>query len=194
MVEPATYLDRYVSEAIATLEAPYLGTGVQRFLEVLIDARAARGLVFFFGNGASASTASHFVCDIGKAVNQGAGRRIRCLALNDSVTTTTAWANDTEFEDVFSEQLRTLALPGDVAVALSPSGVSPNIRRALRLSRELGLRTVGLGGDDGVQLGELCDVAILVPSSSPEHIEDVHLLINHVLTAFLRDEVPIPGR
>ncbi len=190
---PTEFVHRYVSEGLAALEAPQLAAGIARFAEILMEARRSRRLVLFFGNGASATTASHYVCDIGKAVHQGPGLRIRCVALNDSVTTTTAWANDTEYNDIFSEQLRTLALNGDVAVALSAGRPSQSIHRAMRLARERGLVTVGLLGPGDETLRALCDVAIVVPADRPEHVEDVHLLINHLLTAYLRDEVPIPG-
>ncbi len=191
-MEIEAYVRQYVEETRKTLEAPYLREGLAKMVPVLLEARANGRTIFFFGNGGSASTASHFVCDIGKATNQPGGKRFRCLALNDSVTTTTAWANDADYSKVFVEQLDTLAEPGDVVVAISGSGNSPNVLRAVELAKQRGLRTIGLTGIGGGKLKDLVEIPIVVPSNSMQHTEDVHLVINHCLTAFLRDEVKAP--
>jgi D-sedoheptulose 7-phosphate isomerase len=191
-IEP--YVRRYVEETTTALSDPYLAQGIARVVPVLLEARAHDRTIFFFGNGGSASTASHFVADIGKATIRGDGRRFRCVALVDNVESITAWANDADYSKVFSEQLATLAKPGDVAVGISGSGNSPNVLKAMEAARRLGLRTVGLTGMGGGKLKDLVEIPIVVPSRSMQHIEDVHLLINHVLTAYLRDEAPsAPG-
>ena len=187
------YVHRYVEETRAALADPYLAEGVARIVPLLLAARAEGRTIFFFGNGGSASTASHFVVDIGKATVRGEGARFRCVALNDNVESLTAWANDTEYANVFSEQLKGLAKPGDVAVGISGSGNSPNVLRAMELARSLHIHTVGLTGMGGGKLRTLVDVAVVVPSTSMQHIEDVHLLICHLLTSYLRDEAPRPG-
>ncbi|HTT35196.1 MAG TPA: SIS domain-containing protein [Thermoplasmata archaeon] len=187
------YVRRYVEETHAALSDPYLADGIARVVPVLLRARDAGRTIFFFGNGGSASTASHFVCDIGKATIRGSGARFRCVALNDNVETVTAWANDTEYARVFSEQLATLAHPGDVAVGISGSGNSPNVVRAIELARGRGLATVALTGMGGGKLAPLAEIAIVVPSNNMQHIEDVHLLVCHLLTSYLRDEAPPPS-
>ena len=184
------YVARYVEETYAALRDPYLADGIGRLVPVLLKARADGRAIFFFGNGGSASTASHFVVDIGKATVKGAGRRFRCLALVDNVESVTAWANDTEYGRVFSEQLVGLAEPGDVAVGISGSGNSPNVLKAVEVARARGLTTVALTGMGGGRLAPLVDIAIVVPSNNMQHIEDVHLLICHLLTSYLRDEAP----
>ena len=190
----APYVHRYVEETKVALSDPYLAEGIGRVVPILLEARLADRTIFFFGNGGSASTASHFVCDIGKATIRGDGRRFRCLALVDNVETVTAWANDAEYARVFSEQLATLGKAGDVAFGISGSGNSPNVLRAMETARALGLRTVGLTGMGGGKLKDLVEVPIVVPSRSMQHIEDVHLLICHLLTAYLRDEAPSAPR
>ena len=184
------YVGRYLAEEKAALQEPYLLTAMRAIVPLLLRARTDGRTIFFFGNGGSASTASHFVVDIGKATIRGDGKRFRCVALVDNVESVTAWANDTEYSRVFSEQLRGLAQPGDVAIGISGSGNSPNVLEAMRTARALGLATVGLTGMGGGKLKGLVDVPLVVPSNSMQHIEDVHLLVCHLLTAYLRDEQP----
>ena len=189
-IEP--YVRRYVAEMHSALADPYLAAGIGRIVPVLLKAREGDRTVFFFGNGGSASTASHFVVDIGKATIRGDGKRFRCVALTDNVETVTAWANDTEYGRVFAEQLNNLAAPGDVAVGISGSGNSPNVLHAMEAAQRLGLTRIWLTGLGGGKLPALVDIEVVVPSNSMQHIEDVHLLICHLLTSYLRDEVPAP--
>ena len=184
------YVRRFLAEEKAALQEPYLLTAMHAIVPLLLQARTDGRTIFFFGNGGSASTASHFVVDIGKATIRGDGKRFRCVALVDNVESVTAWANDTEYAKVFSEQLKGLARPGDVAIGISGSGNSPNVLEAMRTARTLGLATVGLTGMGGGKLKDLVDVPLVVPSNSMQHIEDVHLLVCHLLTAYLRDEQP----
>ncbi len=194
MVEIGPYVHRYVEETKAALSDPALGEGIAKVLAVLLEARAHDRTIYFFGNGGSASTASHFVVDIGKATIRGDGRRFRCVALVDNVESVTAWANDAEYASVFSEQLATLARAGDVAWGISGSGNSPNVLKAMEVAKRLGLRTIGLTGMGGGRLKEMVEIPIVVASRSMQHIEDVHLLLGHLLTAYLRDEAPAPPR
>ena len=189
-VEP--YVRRYVEETYAALSDPYLARAIARIVPVLLEARQHDRMIYFFGNGGSASTASHLVADIGKATIRGDGRRFRCAALNDNVPTVTAWANDTDYSRVFAEQLATVGKPGDVAFGISGSGNSPNVLKAMEAARTIGMRTIGLTGMGGGRLRELVEIPLVVPSNSMQHIEDVHLLVCHVLTAYLRDEVAAP--
>ncbi len=193
MAEIGPYVRNYVDETRAALADPYLAEGIERIVPILLQARAADRTIYFFGNGGSASTASHFVCDIGKATIRGEGKRFRCVALVDNVESVTAWANDAEFARVFSEQLATLAHPGDVAFGISGSGNSPNVLRAMEVAPKLGLRTIGLTGMGGGKLKGLVEIPVVVPSNNMQHIEDVHLLVCHLLTSYLRDEVPAPA-
>jgi D-sedoheptulose 7-phosphate isomerase len=188
------YVRTYVAETKSALLEPYLFEAMRRIVPMLLKARSEERTIFFFGNGGSASTASHFVVDIGKATIRGDGKRFRCTALVDNVESLTAWANDTDYSKVFAEQLKGFARAGDVAVGISGSGNSPNVLEGVRVARALGLATVGLTGMGGGKLRELVDVPLVVPSNSMQHIEDVHLLVCHLLTAYLRDEQPSTER
>jgi phosphoheptose isomerase len=192
------YLERYVRETEAALQAPYLFEALERIVPILLKARTDDRTIFFFGNGGSASTASHFVTDIAKVAGgtdpRGPGTRFRCLSLNDNVPGLTAWANDLDYSRVFAGPMRALAQPGDVAVAISGSGNSPNVLEGVRAARAMGLATIGLTGMGGGKLKDLVDVALVVPSNSMQHTEDLHLIVLHLLTAYLRDEQALRDR
>jgi D-sedoheptulose 7-phosphate isomerase len=188
------YARRYLAEARAALAEPYLIAAAERIAPLFVRARAAGRTVFFFGNGGSASTASHFVTDITKVAARGPGRRTRCISLNDNVPGVTALANDSDYSRVFVEQLKVLAEPGDVAVAISGSGNSPNVLEAVKAARQIGVTTIGLTGMGGGKLKELVDVPVVVPSDSMQHTEDTHVVLLHLLTAYLRDEGPVSER
>ena len=98
----------------------------------------------------------------------------------------TAYANDEGYETVFSEPLISLAESGDVAIAISGSGNSPNVLRAVQVAKELKLKTIGLTGFEGGKVQDMVDTCLVVPSDSMEQIEDIHLIVNHILTCLLR--------
>ncbi len=192
------YLRTYVQEAQSVLSSPFLLAGIERIVPILLRARSEDRTIFFFGNGGSASTASHFVTDIAKVAGgtegRGPGRRFRCVSLNDNIPGMTAWANDVGYAEIFSGQLKALAVKGDVALAISGSGNSPNVLEAVKTARALGMTTIGLTGMGGGKLKDLVDVAMVVQSNSMQHTEDTHLIVLHILTAYLRDEQAVPDR
>ncbi|HKN07302.1 MAG TPA: SIS domain-containing protein [Thermoplasmata archaeon] len=192
------YLRTYVQEAQSVLSSPFLLAGIERIVPILLRARSEDRAIFFFGNGGSASTASHFVTDIAKVAGgtegRGPGRRFRCVSLNDNIPGMTAWANDVGYAEIFSGQLKALAVKGDVAVAISGSGNSPNVLEAVKTARAMGMTTIGLTGMGGGKLKDLVDVAMVVPSNSMQHTEDTHLIVLHILTAYLRDEHAVHDR
>jgi D-sedoheptulose 7-phosphate isomerase len=154
--------------------------GVDQIADVLVKAYESARMVFTFGNGGSASLASHLACDLGKGTAYcNGGKRLRILALTDNIPTLTAWANDSDYEDVFSEQLRNFAQPEDVAFAISGSGNSKNVINALHVARDAGARTVGVSGFQGGEMKSLCDICVVVPSNNMQIIEDLHLAIAH---------------
>ncbi len=186
------YFREYFDETKRTVDAPYLLEAIQRIVPILLKARDDDRTIFFCGNGGSSSTASHFVVDIAKVTASrpapgGGPRRFKCLALNDNTPSVTAWANDADYSKVFAEPLKNLASRGDVLVAISGSGNSPNVLEAVHAAKEIGVTVIGLTGIGGGKLKGLADVALVVPSQSMQHTEDVHLLVLHFLTAYLRD-------
>lgn len=149
--------------------------------DALERARAAGQHIFVFGNGGSASTASHFAADLGKNTVRDHLPRFRVIALNDNMSTFSAYANDHGYESVFAEPLRSLGEPGDVAIAFSASGNSPNVLRAIEAANVCGMTTIGFAGMGGGQLARLAQHCVVVPSDLYEHIEDLHLMFCHAL-------------
>lgn len=154
----------------------------------LIQARRDDRVVLVFGNGGSASTASHIACDLTKNATTSGQPRLRVIALGDALPSLSAYANDHGYENTFEELLHTFGRPGDLAIAVSVSGTSPNVVGAVRLAKETGLRTVALTGHPGGELASLVDRHIAVPSATVECVEDAHLMINHILTVILRSQ------
>ena len=153
---------------------------IDQIADELVKAYESGRTVYLFGNGGSASLASHFACDLGKGTAYcNGGKRFRVLALTDNLPTLTAWANDSSYEDVFSEQLRNFVQPGEVALAISGSGNSKNVLNALRVAREAGATTVGISGFQGGEMKSLCDICVTVPSNNMQIIEDLHLAMAH---------------
>jgi len=154
--------------------------GIDRIADTLVRAYDAGRTVYLCGNGGSAALASHFACDLGKGTaHRNGGKRLRALSLTDNLPTLTAWANDSSYEDVFSEQLRNFVQPGDVALAISGSGNSKNVLNALRVARESGATTVGISGFQGGEMKSMCDICVIVPSNNMQIIEDLHLAMAH---------------
>lgn len=154
---------------------------VEEVTAVLVRAYERQRTVFVFGNGGSAALASHFACDLGKGTVNGSSKRFRVMALTDNVPLMTAWANDSHYENIFAEQLANFATPGDVAFAISASGNSPNVLKALKTAKEFGCITTGLTGFSGGSMRGLCDSCIIVPADNMQIIEDLHVCVAHSL-------------
>jgi D-sedoheptulose 7-phosphate isomerase len=156
---------------------------IEQVISELFRAYEEGRSVFIFGNGGSAASASHFACDLGKGtvVGDNGHKRFRVTALTDNVPLLTAWANDSCYERIFAEQLQNFVVPGDVALAISGSGNSPNILQALEVAREARATTIGLTGFEGGKMKNLCDVCVVVPSDNMQIIEDFHLSVAHAI-------------
>src|SRR5579864_4987325 len=165
---------------------PY--NSITTIVSVFLDAFAEQRTVYVFGNGGSAASASHLMCDINKGASAtGDSTRPRVMALTDNVSLISAWANDFGYERIFSEQLKTFVRPRDVAFAVSTSGDSPNVLLALETAREYGAMTVGLAGCQGGQMKALCDVCAVVPSENVQVIEDLHHAMMHSIFTAVRE-------
>lgn len=147
--------------------------------------------IFMFGNGGSASLASHFACDLGKGtvISENGQKRFRVMALTDNVPLMTAWANDSCYEQIFAQQLQNFVVCGDVAFAISGSGNSPNVLRGLQVARSHGVRTIGLTGFEGGKMKSLCDVCVILPSNNMQIIEDFHLSVTHAIFSVIRQRI-----
>ncbi len=155
----------------------------------LLDCYERGATVFVLGNGGSAATATHFACDLGKGTRVEGTPPFRVVALTDNAALMTAWANDTSYDRVFAEQLTTLARPGDVVVAISASGESPNVLRAAEAGRAMGVTTIALTGPHPCSLHTLADLIVRSPAGTIEQVEDVHLAIAHSLCLSLRERL-----
>lgn len=162
---------------------------IDELTEVLWQAYQQDNALFVFGNGGSAALASHSACDFGKGTILNGNRRFRVLSLTDNVPLLTAWANDHHYSDVFAEQLRPFIHQDDVAFAISGSGNSENVLKALHVAREAGARTIGLTGFQGGKMKFLCDVCVVVPSECMQLIEDYHLAVTHAVFICLRQRI-----
>jgi len=158
-------------------------------VDVLLGANYVGSMVFTLGNGGSAATASHFACDLAKGTIIPGHPRFRVMALTDNMPLTTAWSNDVAYEDVFAQQLSSLMKQRDVVVAFSGSGNSPNVLRAVELARYTEGITIGFSGFAGGRLSALVDVPIVVPCNCMEQIEDVHLILCHLICTVLRERL-----
>lgn len=145
--------------------------------------------VFVMGNGGSAATASHMACDLGKNTAVPGRPRLRVMSLNDNMALFSALGNDNGYENVFAEQLFTFVQQGDVVVSISASGNSPNVLTATRLAKAQGAITIGWSGYEGGALAHLVDLSIVVPSHVIEQIEDIHLMMEHMVTTGLRHAI-----
>jgi D-sedoheptulose 7-phosphate isomerase len=161
---------------------------IEQAAEELLVAYERNRTIFLFGNGGSAALASHFACDLGKGtVRSGEPqKRFRVLALTDNLPLLTAWANDSCYEDVFAQQLRNFVEPGDVVFAISGSGNSANVLRALEVAHKFGAFNIGLTGYCGGKMKNLCNLCIVIPSENMQIIEDLHLSVTHAIFSVVR--------
>ena len=157
-----------------------------RITDLLLDAGRAGKTIFILGNGGSAATASHLACDLAKTASIPGHPRLRALALTDNVPLLTAWGNDASYEVVFAEQVRTFAQPGDLVIAISASGNSPNVLAAADAAHAAGALVIGVTGFGGGRLLARSDVCLVVPSHEYGPVEDAHMILVHAVTAALR--------
>jgi D-sedoheptulose 7-phosphate isomerase len=181
-----TFPAEYKNDLLKAIESIDLSK-VGQAIEVLRQARDENRHIFVCGNGGSASTASHFVCDMVKGASFGRNTRFRIMALTDSLPTITAYSNDVSYECVFTEQLKNFAGPGDVLIAISGSGNSPNVLRAMEYGNAIGCRTIALTGRDGGKLGPLAQINIQASNPHMGRIEDAHMVVMHMICYYFMD-------
>ncbi len=175
-----TFTASYREKLIETLNGLDL-TKVDQAIAWLAEARDAGRTIFMTGNGGSAASASHFVCDMLKGASYKQDKRFRIMALHDNMPTLTAYSNDVDYHDAALEQLKNFAQPGDVIIAISGSGNSPNVIRAIEYANGLGCRTIGFPGRDGGKLGPLVQLQIHTPEPHMGRIEDAHMIALHMI-------------
>lgn len=175
---------QYLAKLLVNLNADQ----ISRFIDELMLARNNGKNIFFIGNGGSAATASHFANDL------LAGMRLRkedkpfkAIALTDNNALMTALGNDEGYDQIFAKQLDVLMEPGDLVIAISASGNSPNLIKAIDLARSRGNTVVGLVGFDGGQMKQICNSVVHVQTAKGEYgpVEDIHMVLDHLVTGYL---------
>jgi len=154
---------------------------VDEVIELFREAREQGRTIFVAGNGGSSATATHLVCDLVKDASYRRTKRFKAMTLLDSMPTLSAYANDVDFKDAMAETLQNFAHPGDIYFAISGSGNSENLVRAMDYANKHGLKTIALTGRDGGKLGEKAALELRVPDPHMGRIQDVHHIICHMI-------------
>ena len=183
---PMDYLRAYKERSLLVLEQ--IGEQqIAEFIDLLAAARGQGQQIFLCGNGGSAATASHLANDLGKGASLGRDPRFRVLALTDNISWITALANDTDYSQIFSEQLKNYARQDDLLVAFSGSGNSPNVIAAVEWANRNHLFTIGVTGRPGGWLAQEAGHTVFVESSHMGHIEEGHFLIQHMVAYYFME-------
>jgi D-sedoheptulose 7-phosphate isomerase len=180
-------LNNYIS-TLQTTMSQLPQSLIAEVINVLQRARMRGSQIFIMGNGGSASTASHFVCDLAKNTRCEGLPHFRAIGLADNMEIFSAYANDEGYENVFSEQLINLIRPDDIVIAISASGNSKNVINAVEKAQKYGITTIGFTGFDGGLLGQMVNIHIHVKSNIIEHVEDIHLMLEHMIVRTIKDQ------
>jgi len=162
---------------------------LEKVIEVLCNAYENESCIFIMGNGGSGSTASHFACDVNKGVSYGLKKRFRVISLNDNIPTILAYANDKSYDVIFVEQLANFLKPSDVVIGMSGSGNSVNVIKALQYANENLATSIGFTGFDGGQLSKTASISIVVPAYDMQKVEDLHLILAHIIMQSLHKKL-----
>ncbi|MFZ6028844.1 MAG: SIS domain-containing protein [Chloroflexota bacterium] len=162
---------------------------IESLAQLLQAARLEGKRVFIMGNGGSAATASHFVCDLAKNTRMKGWPDFKVLGLTDNMAIFSAYANDEGYENAFAQQLASLIQPGDLVIGISASGNSPNVLKAMETARQYEALTIGFTGFNGGKLRQMVDFGIHIDSDIIEHVEDIHLMLEHMVVLNLKQLV-----
>lgn len=161
---------------------------IEKIGKALANTLKNEGTIFWCGNGGSASDSQHLAAElVGRFKNNR--KALRSIALTTDTSVLTCVANDYCYDDIFSRQVEALARKGDVLIGISTSGNSENVLRAFKLAQELGLTTVALLGKDGGKAKNLADDTLVIPSNSTARIQEMHILIGHILCEIIEQEL-----
>lgn len=181
------FMETYQRELVCALEQ--LEQEKLMLLYEKIDwVRRHGGVIYVLGNGGSAAAAGHWVCDFAKGTSVPGQPRVKMCSPADNVSILTALGNDIAYEDVFSFQLENVLTDRDMVISLSVSGNSPNLLKAHLLAEKIGAFRVAIIGDYGGKLGQSSDLVIVIPSQNYGVVEDIHLIINHMISQYMRRE------
>ncbi|VVB83566.1 Phosphoheptose isomerase [uncultured archaeon] len=166
---------------------------IERVVDILLNAWKNNQQIFIIGNGGSAAIASHLACDLGKGtlkkIYDITEKRFRVVSLTDNTPLLTALANDVTYNNVFSQQLNNLMVRGDILIAITGSGNSENIVRAVKVAQEKKAVVIGFLGANGGKVKNMVDYYILYEDSHYGRIEDSHSILSHLITCWLREKM-----
>jgi len=162
---------------------------INEIVNMLKSAYRKKRHIFIMGNGGSAATASHFVCDLAKGTRVQGKNHFKVIGLTDNVPLLTAWSNDVSYNDVFKSQLENLLEKDDIVIVFTGSGNSGNILEAAKYARKIKAKTIAFTGFDGGKIKKHADICLIVPSNNMERIEDLHLILEHLIKLFLWEEI-----
>lgn len=174
------YINTYINTEIELLKDMDRDK-VAQVLEAMLDAYEKEAQIYVFGNGESASTASHMANDFNKGISEYTERKFHVCCLNDNMATVLAVANDIGYRDIFSFQLKNKVKKGDVVIGISGSGNSDNVIDALEYAKQQGAMTIGWVGFDGGKVSQIADITFHVPLNNMQIVEDFHLILNHMM-------------
>lgn len=175
-----TEIAKYLQHEIETIQALDIDD-INAAINMLDEAFEAEKAIYIFGNGGSAATASHFQNDFNKGISEYTDKKFRFQCLNDNVATIMAIANDIGYEDVFRFQLKGRLNKGDLIIAISGSGNSQNVIKAVDYAKEQGNKVLGITGYNGGALKKLCDCSLHAPVNSMQITEDIHMIFDHLI-------------
>ena len=192
MDKTSQYISDYVDLEMRTLER-FDKQAAAEVLDAILRAYEAEGTIYVCGNGGSASTASHMANDFNKGISEYVQKKFRFYSLTDNVATMLSIANDISYDEMFRFQLQGRLRKEDLVIGISGSGNSMNVVNALTYAREQGVQTVAVCGYSGGKIKEIADVAFHVDINNMQIVEDVHLILNHLLMNVLQRLWNIPG-
>ena len=182
------YARKYLDDLIKSIDNIPLDK-VEDIADILKEAYKKGRRIFVMGNGGSAATASHFVCDLAKGSGVKGKKKFKVIGLTDNVPLLTAWGNDASYDDIFSAQLEPLLEKGDLVVVFTGSGNSKNILKAVKYANSAGAHSIAFTGFNGGRVKNLAKTCLIVPSNNMERIEDIHLVLEHLIHLYLLEEI-----
>jgi len=186
------YIDEYLELERKTLEA-FDRDGARAVLDAMLEAHQSEGTIYVCGNGGSATTASHMANDYNKGVSEYVEKKFRFYSLTDNAATMMSIANDINYDEIFRFQLQGRLRPNDLVIGISGSGNSKNVVNALSYAKEQGVKTVALCGYNGGKMKEIADVAFHVRLNNIQIVEDMQMILNHLLMNVVQRLWDIPG-
>ena len=181
MIDFREKMNKYIEDEVRVTKGLDLEK-INEAINAIVDCRNRDGIVYTMGNGGSASTASHFVCDFSKGLSEEVGgKRFIFECLSDNVATMMAVANDISYDEIFKYQLEKRLTPNDLIIAISGSGNSKNVIKAVEYARSVGTKIIGITGYKGGKLKELADYSMHVDVEDMQIAEDVHMMFDHMM-------------